>query len=378
MKSRLLSIILPLALLLLASLACGGSGSATPAASGAKSQAAAEVATPASGGLGLDRAAWDAAHVRSGAQAGFEDYDKGAYSVLFRDDKLSQIERNYKDSPPSLAQRREEAAKLIPVDATLIRTYSPKDMPELTIDLHVSAWLASRFPSGPWPNAEPGQFILIHGPGRTVIALGNDQEDPAPAATTKASAAPAGGALVPAGAATPPAKAATKGAIAAKDANLRAGPATTFKVVGGVKAGDPLQIVGKNKAGNWYKLAGGQWIADFLVTNPPDVPVVAEPVSSAPAPTNVPAAAPAVAVPASRSGTVGGTNPGAFTCAGGCAVAPDPSCAIKGNVNSKGEKIYHTPDGAFYDRTDIKPEEGDRWFCSSAEAEAAGFRASER
>jgi hypothetical protein len=67
-----------------------------------------------------------------------------------------------------------------------------------------------------------------------------------------------------------------------------------------------------------------------------------------------------------------------FQCTGGCATPPDPSCAIKGNVNSSGERIYHVPGGAFYNRTDINPEEGDRWFCTEAEAQAAGFRRSQR
>jgi hypothetical protein len=67
-----------------------------------------------------------------------------------------------------------------------------------------------------------------------------------------------------------------------------------------------------------------------------------------------------------------------FSCKDGCAIAPDPSCSIKGNVNSSGEQIYHVPSGQFYDRTDIKLEEGDRWFCTPGEAEAAGFRASQR
>lgn len=48
-------------------------------------------------------------------------------------------------------------------------------------------------------------------------------------------------------------------------------------------------------------------------------------------------------------------------------------CNIKGNINSKGEMIYHVPSGQFYDRTD--PEE---MFCSEEEAEAAGYRASKR
>lgn len=77
-------------------------------------------------------------------------------------------------------------------------------------------------------------------------------------------------------------------------------------------------------------------------------------------------------------GNSGGNTENPFQCVGGCATAPDPSCNLKGNVNSSGEKIYHTPGGSFYDRTDIKPEEGDRWFCTAAEAEAAGFRQSSR
>lgn len=68
-----------------------------------------------------------------------------------------------------------------------------------------------------------------------------------------------------------------------------------------------------------------------------------------------------------------------FVCIGGCAEPPPGStCVIKGNVNSSGEKIYHLPGGQYYDRTDIKFEEGDRWFCTADEAITAGFRASER
>jgi micrococcal nuclease len=44
-------------------------------------------------------------------------------------------------------------------------------------------------------------------------------------------------------------------------------------------------------------------------------------------------------------------------------------CYIKGNINSKGEKIYHTPDSPWYEQT--KPEV---WFCSEQEAVASGFR----
>ena len=56
--------------------------------------------------------------------------------------------------------------------------------------------------------------------------------------------------------------------------------------------------------------------------------------------------------------------------------APDPNCPIKGNINSKGERIYHTPWGSHsYSKTKINTANGERWFCDEAEAVAAGWRA---
>ncbi|WP_181444601.1 thermonuclease family protein [Bacillus sp. 03113] len=43
-------------------------------------------------------------------------------------------------------------------------------------------------------------------------------------------------------------------------------------------------------------------------------------------------------------------------------------CNIKGNINSKGDKIYHLPNSRWYSQT--KPE---AWFCSETEAQEAGF-----
>ena len=51
-------------------------------------------------------------------------------------------------------------------------------------------------------------------------------------------------------------------------------------------------------------------------------------------------------------------------------------CVIKGNINSKGVKIYHTPwSSRHYNRTKISTSKGERWFCDEAEALAAGWRA---
>jgi micrococcal nuclease len=69
------------------------------------------------------------------------------------------------------------------------------------------------------------------------------------------------------------------------------------------------------------------------------------------------------------------TNAGA-SCAGGC-LTPPAGCRIKGNINSEGEKIYHVPGGKYYEQTVIEPERGERWFCSEAEAVAAGWRRSD-
>lgn len=52
-------------------------------------------------------------------------------------------------------------------------------------------------------------------------------------------------------------------------------------------------------------------------------------------------------------------------------------CDIKGNISiNADEKIYHVQGGEFYDKTIIKPEYGERWFCTEAEAEANGWRKS--
>lgn len=53
------------------------------------------------------------------------------------------------------------------------------------------------------------------------------------------------------------------------------------------------------------------------------------------------------------------------------------ACNIKGNISRNG-RIYHMPGGAYYERTRIDEAKGERWFCSEAEARAAGWRRSKR
>jgi endonuclease YncB( thermonuclease family) len=57
--------------------------------------------------------------------------------------------------------------------------------------------------------------------------------------------------------------------------------------------------------------------------------------------------------------------------------APSPDCIIKGNLNSKGERIYFRPGQLDYATVNMaKP--GKRWFCSEDEAKAAGWRPAAR
>jgi len=50
-------------------------------------------------------------------------------------------------------------------------------------------------------------------------------------------------------------------------------------------------------------------------------------------------------------------------------------CNIKGNINSKGDRIYHLPGTSWYGRTKINEAKGERWFCTEKGAKAAGWRA---
>ena len=47
----------------------------------------------------------------------------------------------------------------------------------------------------------------------------------------------------------------------------------------------------------------------------------------------------------------------------------DNSCLIKGNINTKGNKIYHMPGQRDYDNT-----VAEEMFCTEEEAIAAGFK----
>lgn len=53
---------------------------------------------------------------------------------------------------------------------------------------------------------------------------------------------------------------------------------------------------------------------------------------------------------------------------------PTGSCAIKGNISSTGEKIYHLPGCGSYNKTVIDESMGEKWFCTEEDAQNAGWR----
>ncbi len=55
------------------------------------------------------------------------------------------------------------------------------------------------------------------------------------------------------------------------------------------------------------------------------------------------------------------------------AAAAQGECVIKGNISRNGH-IYHLPGSPDYAATRINPSRGERWFCTEAEARAAGWR----
>jgi len=76
----------------------------------------------------------------------------------------------------------------------------------------------------------------------------------------------------------------------------------------------------------------------------------------------------------------GGGGSGAGGVASSYGVVEQPastSCDIKGNISVKnGARIYHLPGQRYYADTVISTGQGERWFCSEAEARAAGWRRS--
>ncbi|KMJ58816.1 hypothetical protein AB685_06965 [Bacillus sp. LL01] len=73
------------------------------------------------------------------------------------------------------------------------------------------------------------------------------------------------------------------------------------------------------------------------------------------------------------SGVMGGALVSKFGAKKKAEATSVQACKIKGNRNSKGELIYHIPEGRFYNVTKAV-----EWFDSEQAAIEAGYRKSER
>ena len=93
------------------------------------------------------------------------------------------------------------------------------------------------------------------------------------------------------------------------DANLRAGPGTSFARVGGAKVGSQLILVGSSSSGAWFRTNTGTWIAAFLVEGAGEsLPIVDDEPAAAPEVTLVPEPA-ASATPTPQTTMVASVQP---------------------------------------------------------------------
>ena len=113
-----------------------------------------------------------------------------------------------------------------------------------------------------------GERSATGSPRPTPIGQGRIQPIPAP---SHPPVSPKEAAGAPTAATSSPAS--PLSATVREGASLRSGPGTQFALVGSVQAGQVLQIVSQNPAGDWLQLAGGSWIFAGLVANAPGVPV---------------------------------------------------------------------------------------------------------
>lgn len=120
----------------------------------------------ASGGLGLNKRDWDAAHTLSGRGVTVGDlpaliYD-GVYAVLFVDDRVAWIDRVWPaGAAVTQAEVEQIAAGLIPEDRLFIRLYYPPELGGAAVSVYYSPSLAERFPAEAWRSEPPGTFAVV-------------------------------------------------------------------------------------------------------------------------------------------------------------------------------------------------------------------------
>ena len=184
---------------------------------------------------------------------------------------------------------------------------------------------------------------------------------------------------------TPNSSMAWHAAATAKDCHIRVGPGRRYGSIAILTRDTPILVAGFNDTSGspWYCVKVVEtnqlgWISCELVSGEPDAlpyvrscnaPALRNPVTPT-ATRGAPKATPDRQDHEEQSAQVAG-------CSGGCTTYPSwcPGAPIKGNVSfDSGERIYHVLGQEYYDATKISPAYGERWFCTEAEAQAAGWR----
>jgi hypothetical protein len=138
------------------------------------------IVTPAafaSGGLGQDRAWWERLYGRGEPAVIGQKFNR--FEVMFDGGRARHIERLHFVPMPFIGAQR-EIRSLLPADAEFIELTMPADRPGTWIELYRSPSLADRFVGAVWPNAEPGEFVVIYKleddqkASRVIVATGND------------------------------------------------------------------------------------------------------------------------------------------------------------------------------------------------------------
>lgn len=121
------------------------------------------------------------------------------------------------------------------------------------------------------------------------------------AAASITASVPVTGGTAAEGASTPAAQSSqTVQAVASSIVNLRTGPGTNYDLAGGLAANQPVAVIAKNQAGDWWQvqLQGGQtgWVYGQLVTTTGPAETVAV-AANIPTPPPAPTAAPVAQAP---------------------------------------------------------------------------------
>ena len=131
----------------------------------------------ASGGLGQDRAWWEKLYGAGEPALLGQMFNR--FEVMFAENRARHIERQHAVAMPFVGAQR-EIRELLPADAEFVELTMPADRPGTWIELYRSPSLAERFVGAVWPNAEPGDFIVIYNleddqkASRVIVATGND------------------------------------------------------------------------------------------------------------------------------------------------------------------------------------------------------------